>query len=76
MNLLIDVNHQLRIELTEIEKLLPNNLALPGKATGTELKEVYHGMKAKGMIVDARLAVQEEIPLIQIYSSVIYEINS
>lgn len=39
-----------------------------------ELKEVYHGMQAKGVIVNARLVVQVEIPLIQMHSSEICEI--
>ncbi|XP_046810803.1 uncharacterized protein LOC124420757 [Lucilia cuprina] len=85
INLLIDVNHghintdlltpsQLQKELMDIEKILPNNLMLPGKATGTELKEVYHELKAKGTIIDSRLVVQVEIPLIQTHSSEVYEI--
>ena len=64
---------QLHKQLSEIEKLLPNNLILPGKASGTELKEVYNSMKAKGIIMDSRLVIQLEIPLLHEHSSEVYE---
>lgn len=84
-NMLIDVNHghintdlltpsQLHTELTKIEKVMPKDLILPGKMTGTELKEAYHGMKARGIIIDKRLVVQVEIPLIQAHNSEVYEV--
>lgn len=85
MSILIDINHghinpdlltveQLQTELSNIEKSLPDGLILPGKNTNTELKEVYNTMSAKGIMVDNRLVIQMDIPLMNKHNAEVYKI--
>ncbi|XP_053968598.1 uncharacterized protein LOC128870028 [Anastrepha ludens] len=86
INLLIDINHgrinpklikpsQLNKEIALIRNKLPHKLVLPGKQFGNELKEIYKSMTAKGLIVDSRLVINIEIPLISYEPSDAYKLN-
>lgn len=87
INLLIDINHgrinpkllkpsQLNNEIALIKNQLPHKLVLPGKRLGNELKEIYKSMTAKGLIVDSRLVINIEIPLISYEPSNAYKLNT
>lgn len=54
--------------------MMSKDLVLPGKATGTELEETYHGIIAKRLIIKKQLVVQTEIPLIPVYNTKVYEL--
>jgi len=61
--LLIDINHgrlntnilkpsQLKGGISKIKENLSETLVLPGKRTGTELKEIYTLLTARGLFVE------------------------
>ncbi|XP_036340848.1 uncharacterized protein LOC118750230 [Rhagoletis pomonella] len=51
-------------EIQKIKFKLPSTFKLPGEGDN-ELKEVFKTMTAKGMIVDNKLVINAEIPLLQ-----------
>jgi len=74
ISLLIDVNHgrlntnilktnQLQNEIKKNQASLSETLVLPGKRTGTELKEVYTLSTANGIFIENKLIINAKIPL-------------
>ncbi|XP_039968976.1 uncharacterized protein LOC120780794 [Bactrocera tryoni] len=85
IELLIDLNQgrinptlltptQLQTELMLIKDKLPAKLLIPGQQTNTQLRDVYNLMKTRGLIVDDKLVIKAELPLIQSESSEIYKL--
>jgi len=73
INLLIDINlgrlnpnilkpKQLKTERARVKDALLETLVLPGKRTGTEIKEIYALLTAKGVFVDNKLILNVKIP--------------
>ncbi|KAH8357355.1 hypothetical protein KR200_009685, partial [Drosophila serrata] len=74
INLLIDINHgrlntnilrpnQLKSEIAKIQENLSENLIIPGKRSGTELKEVYTLLTARGLFIENKLIISAKVPL-------------
>ncbi|XP_044571170.1 uncharacterized protein LOC123257198 [Drosophila ananassae] len=87
ISLLIDINHgrlntnilrpsQLKNEIARIKDVLSENLILPGKRSGTELKDVYTLLTARGLFVDKKLIINAKIPLFGRHASKLYRVIS
>ncbi|KAH8266449.1 hypothetical protein KR026_006772, partial [Drosophila bipectinata] len=85
ISLLIDINHgrlntnilrpsQLKTEIAKIKDVLSENLILPGKRSGTELKDVYTLLTARGLFVDKKLIINAKIPLFGRHASKLYRV--
>lgn len=85
IELLIDLNHgrinpalitptQLNKELTLIREKLPSKLQIPGQQDNNQLRDVYNLMRANGLIIDNKLVIKAEIPLMHSESSEIYKL--
>jgi len=70
--IIIDINHgrlntnipkpnQLHNEITKIQGSLSETLVLPGKRTGTELKEVHSLLTARGLFIENKLIINAKI---------------
>ncbi|XP_073841732.1 uncharacterized protein [Musca autumnalis] len=65
---------QMQSEIVKIRNALPEKYVLPGKSTGTELKEVLHLMRGHGMFVGTQLVVDLKVPLFNRQSSQLYRV--
>ncbi|XP_037807269.1 uncharacterized protein LOC119600794 [Lucilia sericata] len=65
---------QLQLEITKIRELIPDKFILPGKNSGTELKEIWHLLTGTGLFVGSQLVIDLKIPLFNRQSSQIYKI--
>jgi len=54
--------NQLHNEVTKIQGSLSETLVLPGKNTGTQLKEVYTLLTARGLFIENILIINAKIP--------------
>ncbi|XP_050340315.1 uncharacterized protein LOC126766607 [Bactrocera neohumeralis] len=83
--LLIDLNHgrinpalltplQLSEELMRIKEKLPAKLQIPGHQSDSQLRDVYNLMEARGIIIDQKLIIKGEIPLMQSESSEVFKL--
>ncbi|XP_061400735.1 uncharacterized protein LOC133336443 isoform X2 [Musca vetustissima] len=85
INLLLDINNghihpvlispeKLQSEIFKIRNELPTKYVLPGKSSGTELKEVLHLMRGRGMYIGTQLVIDLKIPLFNRQSSQFYRV--
>lgn len=65
---------QLQSEVARIRNELPAKYVLPGKSTGTKLKEVLHLMRGHGMFIGSQLIIDLKIPLFNRHSSQVYRV--
>nr|XP_041631965.1 uncharacterized protein LOC121502439 [Drosophila kikkawai]XP_041631966.1 uncharacterized protein LOC121502439 [Drosophila kikkawai] len=85
INLLIDINHgrlntnilrpnQLKSEIAKIQENLSENLIIPGKRSGTELKEVYTLLTARGLFIENKLIISAKVPLFSRHPSKLFRL--
>lgn len=65
---------QLQSEIVKIRDALPDKFVLPGKHTGTELKEIWHLLSGTGIFVGSKLIIDLKIPLFNRQPSQFYKI--